>query len=169
LDSITPFILEKRLIVSLVVVFCLLVAAMAALTFPFNCQFSDGAAVQHALTVQGQLTRVLSLFAETGQRGYLLTGNPTYLEPCTSATSDLDKVVEGLGLEVADNATQVQALTTLRLIVNDKMAELLTTIQLKKVNKSEEALSAVGSNKGAIMDRARVSSPAACGRAASTR
>jgi len=64
--------------------------------------------------------------------------------------------VERLGLGVADNATQVQALATLRLVVNDKLDELLGTIELKKASKSEEALSAVASNKGkALMDRAR--------------
>jgi signal transduction histidine kinase len=153
-----PFFLKKRSIVSVVVVFCLLVAAMAALAFLFNRQNRDAAAVQHTLTVQGYLARVLSLLqdAETGQRGYLLTGNPAYLEPFTLATSELDKVVERLGLEVADNATQVQALATLRLVVNDKLDELLGTIELKKASKSEEALSAVASNKGkALMDRAR--------------
>jgi signal transduction histidine kinase/ActR/RegA family two-component response regulator len=153
-----PFFLKKRSIISLVVVFCLLVAAMAALAFLFNRQNRDAAAVHHTLTVQGQLTRVLSLLqdAETGQRGYLLTGNTAYLEPFTSATSELDKVVERLGLEVADNATQVQALATLRLVVNDKLDELLETIALKKASKSEEALTVVGSNKGkALMDRAR--------------
>jgi signal transduction histidine kinase len=153
-----PFFLKKRSVVSLVIVFCLLVAAMAALAFLFNRQTHDAAAVQHTLTVQGQLTRVLSLLqdAETGQRGFLLTGDATYLDPFTSATSDLDKVVEGLGLEIADNPTQVQALATLRLVVNDKLAELLATIELKKAGKSEQALSAVASNKGkALMDRAR--------------
>ncbi len=165
-----PFFLNKRSIVSLVVVFCLLVAAMAALAFLFDRQTRDAAAVQHTLTVQGHLTRVLSLLqdAETGQRGYLLTGNPAYLEPFTSATSELDKLVEGLGLEVADNAAQVQALATLRLVVNDKMDELLTTIELKKANKSEEALSAVASNKGKAHHGpgAGRSRPHACGGAA---
>jgi signal transduction histidine kinase/CheY-like chemotaxis protein len=153
-----PFFLKKRSIISLVIVFCLLVAAMAALAFLFNRQNRDAAAVQHTLAVQGQLTRVLSLLqdAETGQRGYLLTGNTAYLEPFTSATSELDKVVERLGLEVADNVIQVQALATLRLVVNDKLDELLGTIDLKKTGKSEEALSTVASNKGkALMDRAR--------------
>ena len=153
-----PFFLQKRSIVSLVVVFCLLVAAMAASAVLFDRQTRDAAAVQHTLQVEGSLSRVLSLLqdAETGQRGYLLTGNPAYLEPFTSATADLDKVVEGLGLEVADNASQVQALGTLRLIINDKLDELLATIALKQANKSEEALSAVASNKGKLlMDRAR--------------
>jgi signal transduction histidine kinase len=153
-----PFFLKKRSIISLVIVFCLLVAAMAGLALLFDRQTNDAAAVQHTLTVQGHLTRVLSLLqdAETGQRGYLLTGNTAYLEPFTSATSDIDKVVERLGLEVADNATQIQALTTLRLVVNDKLDELLGTIELKKAGKSEQALSAVASNKGkALMDRAR--------------
>ena len=119
----------------------------------------NSAGVQHTSTVQGHLTRVLSLLqdAETGQRGYLLTGKPTYLEPFTSATSDLDKVVEKLGLEVADNASQVQALTTLRLVVNDKLDELLETIELKKANKCRRRLmAAVASNRGkALMDRSR--------------
>ena len=153
-----PFFLQKRSIVSLVVVFCLLVAAMAASAVLFDRQTRDAAAVQHTLQVEGSLSRVLSLLqdAETGQRGYLLTGNPAYLEPFTSATSELDKVIEGLGLEVADNATQIQALGTLRLIVNDKLDELLATIELKKANKSEAALAAVASNKGKVlMDRAR--------------
>jgi adenylate cyclase len=140
--GLMPFFLKKRSIVSLVVVFCLLVAAMAASAILFDRQTRDAASVQHTLLVQGHLSRVLSLLqdAETGQRGYLLTGNPAYLEPFTSATSELDKVIEGLGLEVADNATHVQALGTLRLIVNDKLDELLATIELKKANKSEEAL-----------------------------
>jgi len=153
-----PFFLKKRSIVSLVVVFCFLLAAMATLAVLLNRQSSDALAVQHALRVQGHLMRVLSLLqdAETGQRGYLLTGNLEYLEPFTSATSQLVKVVEGLGLEVADNATQVQALGTLRLIVSDKLEELLATIELKKANKSEDALSTVVSNRGkSLMDRAR--------------
>ncbi|HWJ18785.1 MAG TPA: CHASE3 domain-containing protein [Geobacterales bacterium] len=137
-----PFFLKKRSIVSLVVVFCLLVAAMAASAILFDRQTRDATAVQHTLQVQGHLTRVLSLLqdAETGQRGYLLTGNPAYLQPFTSATSDLDKTIEGLGLEVADNVTQVQALGTLRLVINDKLDELLATIALKAANKSEEVL-----------------------------
>src|SRR5664280_2493444 len=156
--GLMPFFLKKRSIVSLVVVFCLLVVAMAASAILFDRQTRDATAVQHTLQVQGHLTRVLSLLqdAETGQRGYLLTGNPAYLEPFTSATSDLDKTIEGLGLDVADNATQAQALGTLRLIVNDKLDELLATIELKKANKSEAALAAVSSNKGKVlMDRAR--------------
>jgi signal transduction histidine kinase/ActR/RegA family two-component response regulator len=153
-----PFFLKKRSIVSLVVVFSLLVATMAALVVLFDRQTRDAAAVQHTLVVQTHLSRVLSLLqdAETGQRGYLLTGTPAYLEPFTSATRDLDKAVEALGLGVADNPIQVQAMVTLRLVVNDKLDELLATIELKKVNKSEEALSMVESNKGkALMDRAR--------------
>ena len=94
-----PFFLNKRSIAALVVVFCLLVAAMVALAVLFDRQTRDAAAVQHTLAVQGHLARVLSLLqdAETGQRGYLLTGNPAYLEPFASATAEIDKVIEKLG------------------------------------------------------------------------
>ena len=44
---------------------------------------SDDEWVQHSLEVRAQLVRVLSLVqsAETGQRGYLLTGQDLYLDP----------------------------------------------------------------------------------------
>ena len=68
------FFLKKRSIVSLVIAFSLLVAAMAALVILFDRQTRDAAAVQYTLIVQTHLSRVLSLLqdAETGQRGYLL-------------------------------------------------------------------------------------------------
>ena len=47
-----PFFLKKRSIVSLVVVFCLLVAAMAASAILFDRQTRDATAVQHTLQVQ---------------------------------------------------------------------------------------------------------------------
>jgi signal transduction histidine kinase len=153
-----PSFLQTRSIAALVVAFCLLAGAMGALAVLFDRQIRDADVVQHTLKVEGHLTRVLSLLqdAETGQRGYLLTGNLTYLEPFTSATADLDKVIESLGLEIADNASQVQALATLRLIVNDKLEELVATIELKKANKPDQALATVVSNKGKVlMDRAR--------------
>jgi adenylate cyclase len=72
-----PSFLQKRSIAALVVVFCLLVAAMAALAALFDRQTREAAAIEHTLLVEGHFSRVLSLLqdAETGQRGYLLTGN----------------------------------------------------------------------------------------------
>jgi signal transduction histidine kinase len=153
-----PSFLQKRSIAALVVVFCLLVAAMAALAALFDRQTREAAAIEHTLLVEGHLSRVLSLLqdAETGQRGYLLTGNLAYLEPFNSATAELDKVIESLGRDIADNAAQVQALGTLRLIVNDKLEELVVTIELKNADQPGKALAAVASNKGKVlMDRAR--------------
>jgi CHASE3 domain sensor protein len=150
--------LLTRSIAALVVVLCLLVAAMAALAALFDRQTRESAAIEHTLLVEGHLSRVLSLLqdAEIGQRGYLLTGNLAYLEPFNLATAELDKVIESLGRDIADNAAQVQALGTLRLIVNDKLEELVVTIELKKADQPGKALAAVASNKGKVlMDRAR--------------
>ena len=48
--------------------------------------------VQHTYEVKTQLSSVLRLLldAETGQRGYLLTGDPLYLQPYQEAASEIE-------------------------------------------------------------------------------
>ncbi|MGC2276800.1 MAG: CHASE3 domain-containing protein, partial [Candidatus Binatus sp.] len=48
--------------------------------------------------------------AETGQRGYLLTGNDTYLEPYRAADSSIDNLRRQLRDLTADNPDQAHRL-----------------------------------------------------------
>ncbi len=69
-----------------------ILAGLIAATFAFAAgQRQDTAIVSQTLEVQKKLSRVLSLMAdaETGQRGFLLTGNPTYLIPYTRSADAL--------------------------------------------------------------------------------
>jgi len=68
--------------------------------------------------------------AETGQRGYLLTGQATYLEPYRQATKYLNLVVGHLKWLTSDNANQQKRVQALELLVEKKLAELQTTINL---------------------------------------
>ena len=59
-------------------------AAIIALTLrSLTSEQKSGQAIRGAIEIEGQLYVLLSLLqdAETGQRGYLLTGDETYLAP----------------------------------------------------------------------------------------
>jgi CHASE3 domain sensor protein len=72
-----------------------IIAATAVLAFR---QASDQVAVKHSLDVQSRLSRILTLLldAETGQRGYVITGAESFLEPFYSAAPRIEAEIRGL-------------------------------------------------------------------------
>jgi CHASE3 domain sensor protein len=98
------------------------------------------------------------LDAETGQRGYLLTGNPDYLRPYNLALSRLNPDFKVLA-DVADGTNGEQSeLAALRGLADQKVTELRTTIDLHDANRRPEALALVNDDVGKdIMERIRTS------------
>ena len=93
---------------------------------------------------------------ETGQRGYLLTGRESYLEPYDSAIKNIDKVLRNLRDLTKDNPQQQRRLDALEPMVAAKLAELSETIQLRRSKGSEAALAVISSDRGKkIMDQIR--------------
>lgn len=88
---------------------------------------------KHSYEVLGKVTELQGLLvdAETGQRGYLLTGNSTYLEPYRSAISDVRRTLQDLKTLTSDNPIQQQRLQTLEPLVEEKLSELRHTIDLR--------------------------------------
>jgi methyl-accepting chemotaxis protein len=94
--------------------------------------------------------------AETGQRGYLVTGREEYLEPYTRATKVLDTVIEELRSLTADNPQQQRRLDQITPLVASKLAELRQTIDLRRDKGPDAALAVVMSDKGrSLMDDIR--------------
>ncbi|OEZ00924.1 histidine kinase [Stenotrophomonas sp. BIIR7] len=99
--------------------------------------------------------------AETGQRGYLLTGDESYLEPYRTALAVASTRLEAMESALADDPAQGDRLKLLARRVQDKMDELHETIELRRTQGFEAALAVVNSNSGkAAMDdiRARLAS-----------
>jgi len=115
--------------------------------------------VTHTMEVIERMQGLLSSItdAETGQRGFLLTGEETYLQPYNAATSGLDAQFAA-ARELADNdPQQVRRLDALRRLMDQKLAEIDQTIALRREGKSAEALRLVNSDSGKdAMDRIRV-------------
>jgi len=72
--------------------------------------------------------------AETGQRGYLLTGVNAYLEPYRAAIKNIDQTIGRLKSLTSDNPNQQKRIQILEPLVGEKLAELQQTIDLRKNN-----------------------------------
>ncbi|WP_245280108.1 CHASE3 domain-containing protein [Hyphomicrobium sp. 99] len=106
------------------------------------------------------LVRLLSTVqdAETGQRGYLLTGEPRYLEPYEMAVSNLEKRLAEVGAAFEDGPQDGPRIEQIKKEIAQKLSELAETIQTYKAGKASEALDIVKSDRGKdLMDQIRTS------------
>jgi CheY-like chemotaxis protein/signal transduction histidine kinase/CHASE3 domain sensor protein len=137
----------------------LAVLLMAGVSYQAQTRSTVAAtAVTQGVELIVQIQNVLSSVkdAETGQRGYLLTGDEAYLEPFTSGRAALNGELESLRPLTAGNPDQQQRLDRLRGLIAAKLDELLSTITLKRAGKSEQALAIVNTDRGKLlMDQIR--------------
>jgi signal transduction histidine kinase/CheY-like chemotaxis protein/CHASE3 domain sensor protein len=118
----------------------------------------DNDKVVHSHEVITGLDKLLSgaQDAETGQRGYLLTGKETYLEPYNDAVATLPSQIDQIARLTRDNAAQQNHIDPLRAHINAKLAELKKTIDLRRENGPDAALAEVDTDRGRIeMDAIR--------------
>jgi CHASE3 domain sensor protein len=94
---------------------------------------------------------------ETGQRGYLLTENPSYLQPYTDAKGRIGTDFAGLRAGLANRAERERSLASqLESLANLKQAEMERSINLRQQGYRHRAFKLVDSNEGMeYMDRAR--------------
>jgi PAS domain S-box-containing protein len=88
------------------------------------------------------------LDAETGQRGYLLTGENRYLEPYNHAIQVIPSELTSLGNLLARHPEESSAVTRLNDLVNRKLSELRQTIELRRTQGEGPALAIVMSDRG---------------------
>jgi PAS domain S-box-containing protein len=117
------------------------VAALAILAFAGWTSHRDTVRVAEAASARKQSYEVQRMIdetaarlvdAETGQRGYLLTGNEAYLEPYRAAIRSLDRTMGQLKDLTSDNPNQRKRMQALEPLVEKKLAELQMTIDLRK-------------------------------------
>jgi diguanylate cyclase (GGDEF)-like protein/PAS domain S-box-containing protein len=86
--------------------------------------------------------------AETGQRGYLLTGKKNYLLPYERARTDASARIETFLSLVADSPEQTQTGLELQRLANDKLSELKRTVQTFDDGGRDAALAIVLQDQG---------------------
>jgi CHASE3 domain sensor protein len=94
--------------------------------------------------------------AETGQRGFIITGDAKYLEPYERAVETSPDSLGKVRRLVADRADQLDRLGDLEVALRDKLNELDTTILARRNRGFDSAREAIVQADGkATMDRIR--------------
>jgi CheY-like chemotaxis protein/signal transduction histidine kinase/CHASE3 domain sensor protein len=129
----------------------------------FGYRSLDNEAESSALTTHTLevIQRVNGLFsnlkdAETGQRGYLLTGRESYLEPYNTARALIPAQLQELRRLTASSPRQQDLLSEAEQYVQDKLTELQKTLDLQRAGDRQGALDLVLTDRGKLtMDRVR--------------
>ena len=136
-----------------------IVTAIAGLSF-LSGRESDRAQEQRAISenIVRLNESLLSALkdAETGQRGFLLTGQETYLQPYKDALSNLPQLQDRLKTATRTRPDQSKLVLQIEPLIAEKLAELRATIDLRRANRTSEALAIVNTNQGKlILDQIR--------------
>ena len=136
------------------------VAAASGLAAILAWQWSGASAnwIAHTLIVQQQFSRTLSAVQdmETGQRGYLLTGQEQYLEPYAKAKADLPGIITALKNLVRDNAEQLGQVAEIEHVLQRRLEPIESSITLMRSGEAEKARDVVTSGYGKeMMDKLR--------------
>jgi len=110
----------------------------------------DNSRVQHTQHLLFETERLKSLLvdAETGQRGYLYTSDPRYLDPYKKATREVDSQIKLVATLVADRPAQLNRVARLEELAHQKLDELAETIRLEQQDKTRDAEAIVLSDVG---------------------
>jgi signal transduction histidine kinase/CheY-like chemotaxis protein/CHASE3 domain sensor protein len=108
------------------------------------------ALVSRTFELVGQLQGLLSSVkdAETGQRGYLLTGSEQYLEPFNTAKASLPGQLAKVRELLSSNPLQQQRIDSVEHLIADLLAELGQTVDTRRAGNPEAARALVRSDRG---------------------
>jgi PAS domain S-box-containing protein len=120
--------------------------------------YNSEADVHHSNEVYLRLDRLLALArnAETGQRGFVITGREEYLEPYRDAAPQIARQFDRLAPLLNGDPVQERRLARLRGLLDEKHAELQKVIDVRRAQGFAAAQAIVLTDTGkAFMDRAR--------------
>lgn len=106
--------------------------------------------VIHSRTLLQQIEDTLASIrdAESGQRGFVLTGDAEYLDSYNSAVAALPTELATLRSAVADDPRLRPRVAALTALIDEKLAELKETVALRQNEGFKAALSEVETNRG---------------------
>src|SRR5580704_250922 len=113
----------------------LVVSGVGVVAYRATAELVDSADwVTHTHKVKEDISEVLSALkdAETGQRGFLLTGEERYLSPYTTGVKEIGGYIDNLRELTADNRNQQRRLAKLEPLLAGKLSELGETIRLRR-------------------------------------
>src|SRR5579864_373037 len=111
----------------------------------------DRALVRHTYLVVEKLqeVRIAITQAETGQRGFMLTGKERYLDLYRAGVGQVRQDMKDLAELIADNLVEREAIARLDPLISDRLTELAAGIEVRKRSGLLAGVQAVtGANNG---------------------
>jgi len=101
---------------------------------------SEGA-VHHTLAVRGAIADTMSLLkdAETGARGYLLTGDDAFLAPHAKAEREMEAQLQRLEGQTADDPAQKRSAEQVQALARQRLSALAHVLELQRQGHSDAA------------------------------
>lgn len=124
----------------------LLLGVIGAFSYRSTVQFleTSEAAVKSRETLEEMSKLLIDLLnAETGQRGYILTGEARYLEPYYTAVNEIDRHRKSLRGLLRGDVRQQERLNALESLVSQRLDDLRQRVRLRQEKGFEVAASAV--------------------------
>src|ERR1700748_25105 len=139
-----------RALVPLGLGFVLLIASAVAAIWLSARQEAAVGWVRHTLEVENRINLIGSLItdAESGQRGYILTGQSIYLAPYQAAAARIPVELDALREATTDNPRERQNLEDLRPALQQKLNELGGSIALAHLGRGSDAVAVVRTDTG---------------------
>jgi len=106
-------------------------------------------AQEKVLLIQQLLNAVTA--AEAGQRGYLLTGEETYLEPYRESIDRIEPMLVNLQQRWSLREGRAEEFTRLKTLVQAKLGEMSTTIALRREKSIGAALNHLETDRGRVL------------------
>ena len=147
-----PLLLSRPAVISaLIIGFVLLIGTALLSAISTHGVEVAQTRVGHVQTTLLQINQLRSTLidAETGQRGYILTGLEKYLAPYTGAKDRADQQLAELRTSLTNSPSQTGELATITTLVDQKFAEIDRTIDLRR-HSVGAALNVVGTGEGLV-------------------
>lgn len=139
----------------LTLAFLLLAFSVTATGWMIRRTERDNDMIDHRHVVRMLTNRILTdaIRAESGQRGYLLTGDRYHRDVVLRATQRLNAELERLRRLVANEPRQLRRVDALRTHVDTKLSEVQRSIALYEAGRPLEAIDLVRSEAGRVQMR----------------
>ena len=129
---------KRNLLIGFGASLLILTVSSVASFISINSLLESAGWVNHTNEVIRELDEVSAAMidSETGQRGFLLTGEEIFLQPYEDSKARVMAALEAVRTQTADNAQQQATTVALRKLIDDRFNYLETSIQAKRNRES---------------------------------
>ncbi len=141
--------MSSRLSVAIGVTFGALLVLVAVTWLNTEQLIDDARWVDHSKDVIGEIEGAFSAVkdAETGQRGFLLTGDEAYLGPYQAAIVELPRRLARIAT-LTDNPAELVRAARLRSLAEDRLSQLARSIEMARIGRQDEVRAFIRNSAG---------------------